>query len=60
MQVSHLNNMEFLALNDQLFIPAKVIVQKIWNFVDFIIIIVAIPQNFYKFLAIIILDSITY
>ena len=29
MQVSHLNNMRFLALNDKFFIPAKTIVQKI-------------------------------
>ena len=28
MQVSHLNNIEFLALNDQFFIPAKVMVPK--------------------------------
>ena len=29
MQVSHLNNMGFLALNDQFFIPAKAMIQKI-------------------------------
>ena len=56
MQVSHLNDMGFLALNDQFYIPAKVIIQKIWNSVDFILIIVAILQNFYRFLAIIILE----
>ena len=55
MQVSHVNEMEFLPLNDQLFIPAKAMGQKIWNYVDFILIIVAIPQNFYRCLAIIIL-----
>ena len=37
MLVSHvINNMEFLALNDQIFIPAKVMIQKIWNSVDII------------------------
>ena len=55
-EVSHLNNIGFLTLNDQLFIPAKVMVQKTWNSVDFIIIIVAVPENFYRFLAIIILE----
>ena len=60
MQVSHLNNMRFLALTDQFFIPAKKIVQKIWNFVNFIFIIVAILRNFNRFSAIIILESITY
>ena len=61
MQISHLNNMMgFLALNDQFFIPAKVMSQKIWNSVDFILIIVAIPKIFYRFLAIIILESIAY
>ena len=55
-----LNNMGFWALNDQFFIPAKVMVQKIWNPEDFILIIVIILQNFYRFLAIIILESITY
>ena len=40
MQVSHLNNMAFLALNDQFFIPDKVMVQKILNSVNFILIIV--------------------
>ena len=55
MQVSHLNNMGFLALNDQFFIPAKVSSK-----MDFILIIVAILQNFCRFLAIIILESITY
>ena len=48
--------MEFLALKYQLFIPAKAIVQQIWNCVDFILIIVPILQNFYIFLAIIILE----
>ena len=47
--------MEFLALND-LFIQAKIIVQKIWNSVDLIFLVVAIPQNFYRFLAIRILE----
>ena len=57
MQISHLNNMEFLALNDQFFIPAKLIVQKIWISVDIIfIIVVTIFQNFYRFLAILILE----
>ena len=42
MQVSHLNNPGVLELNDQFFIPAKVMVQNIWNYVDFILIIVAI------------------
>ena len=51
------NNIGFLALNDQFFIPAKVMVQKIRNSVDFILIIVAIlPQNIYRFLAITILE----
>ena len=48
--------MGFWALNDQFFIPTKEIIQKIWNFVDFILIIVAILQNFYRHLAIIILE----
>ena len=48
--------MEFLALNDQFFIPAKVMFQ-FRNSVDFILIILAIPQNFYRYLAIIILQS---
>ena len=56
MQVSHLNNLRFLALNEQFFIPAKVMVSKIWNSVDFILIIVAILLNLYRFLAIIILE----
>ena len=58
MQVSY--NMGFSALNDQFFISPKVMVKKIWNFVDFILIIAAIPQNFYRFLAIKIFESITY
>ena len=45
-----------MALKDQFFIPAKVMDQKIVNSVDFILIIVAIPQNFYRFLAITILE----
>ena len=35
----------------QFFISAKVMVQKIWNSVNIILIIVAIFQNFYRFLA---------
>ena len=46
MKVSHLNNMGLFTMNDQCFIPVKVMVQKIGNSVDFIFIIVAIPQNF--------------
>ena len=53
MQVSHLNNMGFLGLKYQFFIPAKVMVQK-FETLHFILIILAIFQNFYKFLAIII------
>ena len=45
MQVSQINNPGFLVLNDQFFIPVKVMVQKIRNSVDFIHIIVAVPQN---------------
>ena len=56
MQVSHLNNMGFLALKYRFFIPAKAIVQTFLNFVDFILIILAILQNFDRFLAIIILE----
>ena len=48
--------MGFLAMNDQFFIPAKVMVQKISNSVDFILIIVAIALNFRRFLAITILE----
>ena len=44
----------------QFFIPAKAMVQKILNSVDFIPRIVAIPQNVHRFLAIIILESIIY
>ena len=47
MQVSQLNIMGFLALKDQLFIPAQVIVQQISKSLDFILIsMVAILQNF--------------
>ena len=55
MQVFHLNNIGFLTLKYQYFIPAKAVVQKIRNSVDFILIIVAILQNFYRLLDIIIL-----
>ena len=55
MEVYHLNNMGFLSIN-QFFIPAIVMVQKIWNSVEFILIIVAILQNVYRFLANIILE----
>ena len=47
--------MGFLTLNEQFFVPAKVMVQKIWNSVDFILIIIAIAKNFDRFLSIIIL-----
>ena len=57
---SIINNNGFWALNDQFSIPVKVMVQKICNSVSFILIIVATPRNFYRFLAIIILESITY
>ena len=43
-------------MDDKFFVPAKVIIPKIWNSVNFIIIILAIPKNFYRFLAIIILE----
>ena len=55
MQVSRLNNKGFLALNDQLFIQIKVIVQKSSTSVYIILIIVAILKYFYRFLASIIL-----
>ena len=50
MQVFHLNNKGFFALNDQLFIPANVMIQKIRNSVDFFL------ENFYRFVTIIILE----
>lgn len=43
--------MVFLPEND-FFISVKVIVQKIVNFVDFIIIIIAFNKNLYRFLVI--------
>ena len=45
--------MMFLAFNDQFFIAAKAIVQKMLNSVDFIMIIQTFLKNFYIFLAII-------
>ena len=52
----HLNNMGFWEMNDQFFIPTKVMAQKMWNSVGFILIIVVILQTFYRFLVIIILE----
>ena len=45
-EVSHLNNMGFWALNDHFFIRNG---SKIRTSVDFILIIGAITQNFYRF-----------
>ena len=56
MQVSHLNNIGVLELKLQFFIPAKAMVKKIWNSVDFILIIITILENFYRLLDIIILE----
>ena len=48
-KVSRLNNMGYLTLNNQFFIPANIMIQTVWNSLDFILIIAAIPQNFYSF-----------
>ena len=55
MQVSHLNNMGFLALERAIFYSGQSNGSKKLK-LDFILIIVAILQNFYRFLAIIIFE----